>query len=467
MRRLLWLAPLAFAAPALARELNAQGVLLGERAAGMGGAFVSLTGDGTSSYYNPAGVAALHAKGISLSASAYQLNRETYPKLLEVDVGAGATLTSDMKSTSIATFPSSIVYVLPLDKDPDPATLHRVLTFSILIPQHDKLAAKLTTAQDAWAFDLTGTYRNQDVTYWVGPSYGFQVNGALRVGASLFALAHLTDSDSKLGSKLTFAGASGASSLYVASAVERTGTAATALAQLGLQWDVTDRFTIGVTVRTPTFGRLYSSASMVEIDSLYQENAALAPVSGYVDRIEIGEGLTVDYRRPLFLAAGMSYHVKDEFAVALDGSVHGELKRYKAFDGDLAYPTDPSGNPILDPDRAVDPVEWVQAKQVANANLGVEVNFGPKLLGRLGAFTDFSVVDRKRDPELTHPELTRLGLSLGIGRIGERSTTSFGLVYVKGSGTAPGANEAFGEPANEVKVTSHTLTVVLSGSADL
>lgn len=460
---------LAAAGPASARELNAQGVLLGERASGMGGAFTALTGDPVSSYYNPAGVAALHAKGVSLSASAYQLAIESYPKLLDINdpSAPGEPLASEMKSSTVATFPSSIVYVLPLDKAKAPGSLHQVLTFSVLVPQIDKLTAKISTPQGVWAFDLAGTYKNQETTYWVGPSYGVQIRGKLRLGVSAFALAHLADTDAKIGMKMTTNNGLVDVNGYTSSTVERTGTAATALLQAGIQYDLTDRLTLGVTVRSPTMGRLYSSASMVEIDSFYEEDAnTLAPLGGYVDRVEADKGIKADYRRPLFVAAGVSYHVKDRFTLALDGSFQAKQSRYKAFDGTLLYPVDPSGNPITT--RPVDLVEWAPAtKQVLNANLGLEVNLTPKLLGRFGAFTDFSVVDRKVDDDPTHPALDRFGVSLGLGRLGEKSTTSFGVVYVYGAGKAPGLNALLGGPANEMQVTAHTVTAVLSGSADL
>lgn len=470
MRKILLAALLAAATPVAARELNAQGVLLGERASGMGGAFTALTGDPVSSYYNPAGVAALHAKGVSLSASAYQLSIESYPKLLDLtDPAAPAEpLTSEMRSSAVATFPSSIVYVLPLDKNKDADNLHQVVTFSVLVPQIDKLAARIATPQGVWAFDLAGTLKNQETTYWVGPSYGAQLGGKVRFGVSAFALAHLADTDVKLGMKVTSNNGVADVNDYTSTTFERAGTAVTALAQVGVQWDVTDRITVGATVRSPTFGRLYSSASMVEIDSFYQEDAnTLAPLGGSVDRVEAEKGITADYRKPLFLAAGVSYHVKDSFALALDGSFQAKQERYKAFDGSLLYPRDPSGNPITS--RPVDPIEWAPAtKQVVNANLGFEVNLTPKLLGRLGAFTDFSIVERgTEDDDPTHPALDRFGVSLGLGRLGEKSTTSFGVVYVYGSGKAPGLNGAFSEPANEVRATAHTITAVLSGSADL
>ena len=60
------LAVLCLAGMAQARDLNWQNYQIGERAVGMGGAFVSMVGDPASTYYNPAGLAGLYKQGISL-----------------------------------------------------------------------------------------------------------------------------------------------------------------------------------------------------------------------------------------------------------------------------------------------------------------------------------------------------------------------------------------------------------------
>lgn len=72
-----------------ARDLNRQRYLLGERASGMGGALVALGGDAAASYYNPAGLASLKARGISLSASAYQLSSESHADALLIPQARG------------------------------------------------------------------------------------------------------------------------------------------------------------------------------------------------------------------------------------------------------------------------------------------------------------------------------------------------------------------------------------------
>ena len=453
---------LAVGTNASARDLNKQNYLIGERAAGMGGAFVSLTGDATSAYYNPAGLGGLHKKGLSLSASAYQLSVENYPRALDIDMGGGTSIRGQMSSSTFATFPSSIAYVLPFGSREKGATNH-VFSFSVLVPDYDKLAARIEAPVGDYAVALNGSYLNTDMTYWIGPSYAVQFGSGVRLGVSVFALAYMTETQAKFGAKMT--DLSGTNS-YSTQAFDVSGTSVSMLGQAGIQWDVSDSWTVGVTARSPTFGRLYSSVKMLQLSSLYAENGGVPQAGGYADRIEVTKGVTLERRLPLVVAAGANYHAPGKFTVAVDATAHLAQPKYRQFNGPLAYPTDPSGNLILDQSRAIDPVIEAKTNQVVNANLGVEVNLTPKTVARFGVFTDLSAVDKVFAPDPVTPVLDRYGASVGLGLEGEKSTTSFGIVYSGGSGSAPGLNDLLGEPVNKVKVTAHTITAVLAGSAD-
>jgi long-chain fatty acid transport protein len=456
------LALAALASAAAARDLGRQNYLVGERASGMGGAFVALTGDAASAYYNPAGLGAFEKKGLSLSASAYQLSSESYPSELNLPMAAGGSIAGDMSGRTFATFPSSVVYVLPLD-EAAPGATRQVLAFSVLVPDFDKVAVRVSVPAGAYLYDLQGSYTTQDQTYWFGPSYAEQ-RGRWRWGASLFGLAHVTDTQGKIGQRMVFQTGERA---YTTTSIDKSGTAVTMLAQLGAQVELTERLTFGATVRSPTFGTLYSSVSMLALNSMYAETGAGVAESGYADRIEVKHGIELDYRRPLLAAAGLSYRVPDRFAVALDVTYHAALPAYDRYRGPLTHPLDASGNPIPDASRALNPVERAAAREVVDLNLGVEVNVSKAWIVRAGVFTDRAAVDATKVVDQIQPRLDGTGFSFALGRVGDRSTTSLGVVYVTRSGTAPGLNSAFGYATNEVKVTGYTATLILSGSADL
>jgi long-subunit fatty acid transport protein len=472
---------IALTGVAHSRDLNWQNYQIGERAVGMGGAFVSMVGDPASTYYNPAGLAGLYKQGISLSASVYQLLLENYTGIIDLDAGGGDSITADMGSNTFATFPSSMVYVLPLDKNEGADAFHHVLAFSVLIPHYDKMKAEIDKPLGDFAFEMKGTFLTEDMTYWAGPSYAVSIGGSLRLGLSLFVLAHLAENQSKLGLKVgTDDPVLGPTNWYNSSTFDRSGLSITMLAQAGIQYMVTDNLCLGLTVRSPTFGTFYSSVSILMFNNSYFEDELGNPLvtldePGWVDRIETEE-VEMNYQLPLMVAVGASYSVPDSFAVALDVSLHLGQGAYALFDGDPVYPQDPMGADIIDDQRVLDPYEERQTGLVVNANLGAEFSFTKEYMGRVGVFTNFTTVDQdfydnqyNRPDAVVLPALTRIGVTLGFGMIGEKSTTSFGINYVVGFGETFGLSELFDplQAGEKIDVTTHTITAVLAGSADL
>ncbi|MBN2497595.1 MAG: hypothetical protein JXR96_23580 [Deltaproteobacteria bacterium] len=467
---------LLVAAFSQARDLNRQNYLVGEKAAGMGGAFTAMTGDPASLFYNPAGLAGLYKRGLSLSASLYQAHWEQYERLLNMDVG----LQTDMGSESFSTFPASVVYTLPLDENQGADDFHHVLSAGLIVPDFDKFEAKIDESIGIYPFELKGTLFAEELTYWAGFGYGISLWGRLRLGLSVFLLAHLSDQRSNLGLKVAVEDElHNLYYLYGAETYEHSGLSLTILAQAGVQYLVTDHFVLGLNLRSPTLGTLYSQVKMFMIGSSYLEddqgNPAVTPdLPGYVDRIETDRA-TMNYKLPLAIAAGAAYCVPESWAVALDLSFHLPQDRFLLIEGAGVYPTDPEGNEIMDPDRALIPNMERQNSWVLNVNAGAEVYLFGNWMARLGVFTDFSTVDQDfydRDMDsrldaLFLPRLLRFGLSVGAGRIGERSTTSVTITYVYGTGDTFNMNEIFGALPSRTDVCAHTLTFGLAGSADL
>lgn len=463
---------------AYARDLSRQSFLIGEQAAGMGGAYTSMVGDPASSYYNPAGLGGLYNQAISLSASAYWMALEDYEGVVDHTTDAGERIIVDADSMTFSTFPASVVYLLPLDSHKDPEAFHHVLAFSLLVPQYDEVDAEVFMPRAAsLPLEVKASFLIEAATYWAGPSYAFSVGGRFRAGVSLFVLTHLLEEQVKVSSKVAVEDDQGSwLDMYSAVSSERSAACVTALIQAGLQVDITDRFTLGFSVRSPTFGTLYSDVSVLSFNSWYMEGGRPnpTPLSGYVDRIETSD-VEMEYRLPLMLALGAGYRVPDSWALALDVSFHLPTDPYRIFDGPLVYPKDAAGNPIPDANRALDPSTRTKSKWVFNANLGAEFNIAGDYRARLGFFTDLSSVDHNfydannlRGQAVILPSLNRFGASLGLAMIGDWSTSSFNLVYVLGVGeTFALGEEIEGAEARMIDVTTHTITVVLAGTVDL
>ena len=454
------------------RDINRQRYPLGERASGMGGVVIGLPGDPVATYYNPAGLPATTSQGLSLSASAYQLSSDHYANALDVELDDGR-LQADMESLVFSTFPSSIVYALPVDD----ARTHW-LAFSVLVPDYDRVRMALDEPVGAFAFEFKGLFRREDVTYWIGPSWGASF-GDLRLGVSVFGLVHLASANNQVGLKVGLDdGAGGTENRYVTVVQEINARSMTAVAEVGVQYDVVPGLTLGAVVRSPTLGTLDSAVEAVYFGSGYSEDEAGQPTvsgddPGYVDRIETESG-EYHYSLPLMVGLGVGY-TADGWAAGFDVSWHAELGPYDLVSGAPVQPEDASGVPIADADRDLDIRQQRKTKATVNANVGGELEVSDSALVRLGLFTDQSVVDEafydtlaRRTASMELPAVDRFGVSFAVGLTGENSTTSIGFIYARGTGRAWNFDEIFPEEEPQrTRVVSQSLTAVLAGSADL
>ncbi len=458
-----------------ARELNKQNYIIGEQASGMGGAYTAMSSDAASSYYNPAGLAGLNKPGLSVSASVYQGHWEEYDNLLNVDQDLSSGLTSE----NFSTFPSTVAYALPLCGT-DCDSLRHVLAVSLIVPDYDHFEGKIGELQGVYPIDIKGSFFVEEETYWAGPSYAISMGGWMRLGISVFGLVHLSSRRVNTSFKAQGESEQGIGfNWYSASTTDISGWTLSMLVQAGIQMDLGGGVSIGLTVRSPSMGTIYSSVQGLAINSFYLEDLEARPLvspetPGYVDRVDI-TGVTLNQKLPLMIGAGLVFKPTDWWDVALDGSFHLPQDRFEEYSGKIIFPKDPQGVAITDLSRAVNPTMERQYSWVLNGNLGTQIHVDKSLVLRFGLFTNFSEVDEdfhhsnqfRRSDAMILPVLTSFGATLGGSMIGERTTTSVALVYVYGYGYTYGMNEYFDLPPNQVDVQAHTLTVVLAGSANL
>ncbi|MCX6111981.1 MAG: aromatic hydrocarbon degradation protein, partial [Proteobacteria bacterium] len=69
---------LLYSIPVFSEPDHYKNILVGDRAATMGGAYVGLSNDLSGTYYNPAGMAFADGSGISASANVYQEQHTIY-----------------------------------------------------------------------------------------------------------------------------------------------------------------------------------------------------------------------------------------------------------------------------------------------------------------------------------------------------------------------------------------------------
>ncbi len=164
---------LLFPAALHADFFNNRNVLLGERAALMGGAYTALSEDVSGAFYNPAGLAFMDSSALSLNASLYRYQdatlkiRQTTPPQFELN----------HRNKSLLFLPSSFGGALKLNNSTLAFTIFQIDRFNVSslgyvdYPPADRLTAKL---------ELDST------SYLMGPSFNYRFSNSFSAGVSCF-----------------------------------------------------------------------------------------------------------------------------------------------------------------------------------------------------------------------------------------------------------------------------------------
>jgi long-chain fatty acid transport protein len=165
---------LALARPIYPDVNHYRNILVGDRAATMGGAFTAVADDASGTYYNPSGIAFCEGGGLSASANVLHYQSSTYQKAIrDYDwVRNSEELIPNffgiIKTWGRHSFGASIAV-------PDSFTQNQDQVFNNLP------AAGSSPALQRYAFNL----HTQDATYLIGPSYSYRINDHTSIGVTL------------------------------------------------------------------------------------------------------------------------------------------------------------------------------------------------------------------------------------------------------------------------------------------
>ncbi|MFZ9596598.1 MAG: hypothetical protein ACO3A2_11040 [Bdellovibrionia bacterium] len=153
-------------------------VLVGERGASMGGAYLAISDDPTGIFYNPAGIVFGYENYMSASASTYTSSKLIYKKVLA---------NGDYTYNSECFSPSFIGFSQNLGKNK--------IALAIFIPNYelldqDDLIRGISTV-DEKANQLQRRFYKQDITYMAGPAYSMALGEKASFGISLLGFAKL------------------------------------------------------------------------------------------------------------------------------------------------------------------------------------------------------------------------------------------------------------------------------------
>ena len=399
---------------AAAGEANYQPFIVGERAAGMGGA-VAATADGMDAcFYNPAGLGGETRDSISVNGTLYGIqNYETKDAAFPGE---------DFDVSAFATIPTGLSAVKKLKTG-------TVAAFSVFVPSQ-------STAREILAFSERQHYYNysqDEQTLQLGPSLGHVVHDRLSIGASVFGVYQPASEFQNLywgDYSYTYA------ANYKYSVLGVIGT-------LGVQYRLGNEWSAGVAFTTPS--ATLSGEGRVQVSEVMGDEDTAGAGAVYYDDLEADNGI------PAQLRAGFGWKRAGAGSAGLDVTHHFS-RSYDWMDG------------MQDGESIV-----IRQKReaVTDVQVGGEYVFRKRYPLRAGFFTSFSAAPDLDPEDATTPsQIDLYGLTASVGSVGENVVLNFGLSCVWGNGDAFGTRlDEAGDLETVVSETSERSTYVFASTA--
>ncbi|MGD9612099.1 MAG: OmpP1/FadL family transporter [Kiritimatiellia bacterium] len=381
-----WAIAACAAVGAGAGEANYQPYIVGERAAGMGGA-VAATADGMDAcFYNPAGLGHETRDSISVNGTLYGI--QTY------EMEDAAYPGEDMEVSSFATIPTGLSMVRKL-RDGTTAA------FSVFVPSQ-------SSAREIKAFPERQHYYNysqDEQTIYLGPSLGRMFSERLALGVSVLGTYQTA---SELQNLYWGDYAYTYTANYKYSVIGVVGT-------LGAQYRLADEWTAGLVFTTPS--ATLTGNGTVQLSEVVGDADYAASGAVYYDDLDADNGL------PAQLRAGLAWRRSGV------GSVGFDVTHHFSSSYDWMSGTQDGEAVVIRQER----------EAVTDFQLGGEYVYRERYPLRAGAFTSFSSApDLAANGDSQINQVDLYGVTASVGSVGENVVVNFGLSYVWGEGDALG-----------------------------
>ncbi len=389
-----------------AGEGNYRDYIVGDRAAGMGGAAIALAVSTESCFYNPGGLARTKNSTVSLSASIYGIS--TYRS------ENGWATGQDIDVASFLVIPTAFGSVWKLDES-------WVFALSAFVPD-------LARSNDLEAYPSSYDfykYNKDDQSVWLGPSLAYRVNETCSLGISVFGVYRTFSWFRDVLRQARFSWSE-----------DIKYNDLSLLAVFGAHYQLDPRWSFGFTIQPPSI-HLSGSGEM-----LRQYDYGVGTLVNYVDDADTENTI------PAQAAAGVAWSEPGKWALALDLIYHFSA------DYDRLKGEDQFG------------MTWhyqIEYEPVLDFSLGGEYYITERYPVRAGFFTSLSSAPAS-DPETSwYPaHINKYGLTCSIGRETENTSFNLGVNYSWGSGDFTG----WDEEGTLVKVDAReTFLYVFAGTA--
>lgn len=369
---------------------NYNSMLVGNQAAGMGGAYTALSKDSSAlAFYNPASLGFATDSSASASASVYKKFDTKYG-----DLDQFSTASLRVNQGFFRGVPSASGSVLTYDK--------LNAAFSIVVPDYETFGGEIRST--ATSVSLLNVL---DESLWVGGGFGVLLSqldedwpSDTSVGVTLYYTAR---NYSRTVRERIVTG--GTESLVMSEEKNILGNSLITI--LGVQ-SRTANFSWGASLRLPS----------VQINGTGSYFRSIVSTNPFSSVSENHPSVTTLTKTPTKLTLGCAWFPNENWTFSLDISGYGQE----------------SYQDMTDPGTTADEIHH---RAIANINIGAERPLNKWLTLRLGAYTNFSSHDEP-DPSPTlrqSDRLDQLGFSANLGiETREKFTFTFGGYYTGGRG---------------------------------
>ncbi|MFK8138795.1 MAG: OmpP1/FadL family transporter [Bdellovibrionales bacterium] len=384
MNKLLILFCSIFTSSGFAAYSNYSSVMIGDRAAGMGGAFTALTGDPSAVvYYNPATIAQMKGHSLSASANVYHKYDSAYG-----EDASSSDATERVNQGAFRSIPSASGSILSYG--------HFAFGLSIIVPDNNYYIGQINNENDN-----ISTLNLSDQSLWVGVGFGKNLTPNTAWGVSFY----YTSLDAQYTSNDQSQINAGADTKLFNE--ERVYTNNALVTTLGGYHKFNDKWSIGLSYRGPSIeiagqGSYFST----ELDTSISNSATQT----------YEKSVQTDQKISSRIALGVSYTDLDKYTFAADVTHHAGGSHSDFEDASFARTT--------------------TYRPVTNLHLGAEKIINKYVKIRAGVFTNFSAHPEVSDStsyEADSVDMWGFSLNAGIFTT-EKNSFTFGGYYTGGDG---------------------------------
>lgn len=385
---------LLFAQQAFAQSsYNNYQYILGERAAGIGGAYTALANDSTALWYNPAGLARISDLSMNVSANTYSYMKTKTPGLIELPKQDGSYEPIDFEESDISVVGSTLILGKKLGNK-------QAISFGLLVPYQDTLLGTLKAKEVIGPGGDTENFQEELSTvsaYTLAMlGYGLKARDNLNVGASVgigYYQATIKDSlfyhyrDPNPTTEAKYVWVENTTTDY---------TQYTLQVGLGIQYEIDKKNKIGVYAQSPTWrisGKSEKKGVMYEDYTYYDFDTDSWSIPNDSPIWEPDKTQKSDPWKqvlPGFVSLGYAYEKPASYTLSLD----------------------------VVPIFGVSDEDNLNKNTVINVKTGMEKYLSDSLIVRAGLFTDFSQKDAVNPDDFGTDKIDYYGgtLSLSFGK---------------------------------------------------